>query len=121
LQNILVVDDDFAVRRGISLMLKGRGYQVFESEDSNDALNIVANQKLDLAICDLFIPHMDGMELAQEIKLKSPGTKIILLTAFSDNPHAKKAKKIFKEDFMEKLEIKNRLLDKVDQILRQDK
>ncbi len=118
LQNILVVDDDFAMRRGLGLMLQGKGYGVSEASDGSEALQIAAKQNIDLAILDLFLPDVDGIELAQEIKQTNSDTKIILLTAFIESTLAKKAQEIFKEDFLEKLDIQEKLIFRIEQIFR---
>jgi len=118
LQNILVVDDDFAMRRGIGLMLQGKGYGVSEVSDGSEALQIAAKQNFDLAILDLFLPDVDGIELAQEIKQTNSDTKIILLTAFIESTLAKKAQEIFKDDFLGKLDIQEKLIFRIEHIFR---
>jgi len=104
------------MRRGIGLLLKGKGYEVSEASDGSEALQIAAQQNFNLAILDLFLPDVDGIELAQEIKQTNSDTKIILLTAFIENTLAKKAQEIFKDDFLGKLDIQEKLIFRIEQI-----
>jgi CheY-like chemotaxis protein len=110
-KSILVVDDDFAMRRGVALMLRGEGYQVFEAGDGTQALQILGEKPIDLAIVDLFLPGHDGIEIAEEISQRHPRTKILLLTAYSEHPRAREAEKIFKENFLEKSSLDLRLVE----------
>jgi CheY-like chemotaxis protein len=119
LKSILVVDDDFAMRRGIALMLQGEGYEVFEAGDGRQALQALGEKPVDLVILDLFLPGRDGIEIAREIGAGFPDTKILLLTAYGDHERAKEAQQIFKENYLEKTSLERTLLEKVQSLLAQ--
>ncbi len=102
LQTILVVDDDFAMRKGIALMLQRHGYSVIEAADGAKALALVADHAIDLAILDLFLPGQDGLEVAEEIRKHDPGRPIVVITAHAEHQKAQKARKEFGHNFIEK-------------------
>ncbi len=118
MKSILVVDDEFAVCKGISLLLKGNGYQVYEAFNGLSALQIVKEKQIELVILDLFLPDLDGVEVAERIKLQKPGLKILLLTAHGDNAKAKHAREIFGNNYLEKISLNEVLLNKVEEILK---
>ncbi len=98
-------------------MLQGQGYQVFEASDGMQALQVLSEKPINLAIVDLFLPGRDGIEVAEKIEKQSPSTKILLLTAYGEHPRAKEAEKIFQENFLEKTALEQTLLKKVQEIL----
>lgn len=118
MKSILVVDDDFAMRKGISLMLQSHGFEVFEAESGDDALKILEVQPIDLNILDLFLPGIDGLELSQRINEKYPGSKIIIITAHFEHSRAIEARNIFKENFLEKIAVEHFLLLRINNLLR---
>ena len=116
LKTILVVDDDFAMRRGIALTLRGEGYTVFEAEDATTALPILNEHTIDLSVVDLFLPGRDGLELAEKLRELSPSTKILLVTAHRDHARAKEAQDKFGENFLHKSQLDKLLLKKVQRL-----
>jgi DNA-binding NtrC family response regulator len=117
LKSILVVDDDFSMRRGMALMLQGQGYQVFEASDEMQALQMLNEKPIALAIVDLFLPGRDGMAVVEEIEKRSPHTKVLLTTAYGEHGRAKEAERIFKENYLEKTSFEHALIKKVQEIL----
>lgn len=77
---ILIVDDAPELRKVLSLYIKNGGYQPIEAEDGRAALEIVKEQRVDLAILDVMMPNMDGFELVQEIR-KTSDLPILFLSA----------------------------------------
>lgn len=117
MKSILVIDDDFAMRRGIALMLKGLGYDVREAGDGAQGLHLLDEKSVDLAIVDLFLPGEDGLHVAEEIGHQSPGTKILLLTAHGEHPRAREARRLFQENYLEKSSLSLVLAKKVEELL----
>jgi len=80
---ILVVDDDPGIRIAISLKLKSKGFQVFEASDGEDALALLVDQEVDLAIMDVGMPGMDGYTLCEHVNKaeKTSALPVIILTA----------------------------------------
>ncbi|MFQ5651285.1 MAG: response regulator [bacterium] len=116
MQTILVVDDDFAMRRGIALTLRGDGYTVFEAEDSTTALQLLHENSIELAVVDLFLLGRDGLELAESLLKLSPPTKILMVTAHGEHERAKEAQDQFGENFLDKSQLDKLLLKKVQRL-----
>ncbi len=68
-KKILIVDDSASIRQIVSLTLKGAGYEVMEAQDGKNALDIlVSGEKINLVICDVNMPQVDGITLLKTIK-----------------------------------------------------
>lgn len=78
--NILVVDDERLIVKGIKGSLEIQGYKVYTAYTGNEALNIINNEKIDFIILDLMLPDIDGMMLCKKIREKYD-TPILMLTA----------------------------------------
>ncbi len=77
---ILVVEDDNEIRQIEKDYLAREGYEVLESDDGDDALDVFRESKPDLVVLDLNLPFLDGVEVCKEIR-KSSGVPIIMVTA----------------------------------------
>ncbi|MBT2641878.1 response regulator transcription factor [Bacillus sp. ISL-41] len=77
---ILVVDDDINIQRLVTIHLTQEGYQVFRANDAEEALTLLENQNVDLAIVDVMMPGMNGFELTK-ILTDDWEIPVILLTA----------------------------------------
>ena len=81
---ILVVDDEALLVKGIRFNLQSEGYDVITGSDGRDAVQLVRDEKPDLVILDVMMPHMDGMTACGKIREFSD-VPIILLTAKTDD------------------------------------
>lgn len=79
--NILVVDDDPAIREGLRRILTARQYDVDTASTAEEALLILPEKPFDLVLTDLQMPGMDGLTLLDEIKRRSPQTPVVMITA----------------------------------------
>jgi len=79
-ENILVVEDEASIREIVSLYLRQAGYKVKAVGDGQQALDTLNQQVFDLVILDLMLPHVDGWEIARELRAAG-NTPIIMLTA----------------------------------------
>ncbi|MGM7682561.1 response regulator transcription factor [Cytobacillus sp. Hm23] len=77
---ILIVDDDANIRELLQHFLQTQGFVVTEAIDGKEALSILSNKKIHLAVVDIMMPNMDGFELCEEIK-QFYDIPVILLTA----------------------------------------
>ncbi|WP_078428038.1 response regulator transcription factor [Alkalihalobacterium alkalinitrilicum] len=68
MNTILVVDDDAHIRKLIRLYLENSQYTVIEAVDGREALDILSETQIDLAIVDVMMPHVDGIELTEDIR-----------------------------------------------------
>lgn len=82
MQNILVVEDDENIRNLIQIAMEGYGYQVHAFETAEEGLQYMQDEKPDLAIFDLMLPGMNGLEAIKNIRNgKHKDIPIIVLTA----------------------------------------
>jgi FixJ family two-component response regulator len=99
---ILIVDDEANVRLNYRITLETEGYEVFEASTTASALQELLERQFALAILDLRMPGMDGLELLakmREVGITVPAT---IVTAYSDVPNAVKAMKLGAIDFLQK-------------------
>ena len=79
-ETILVVDDEKEIADLVALYLQNEGFRVCKAYDAAGALDLVANEPLDLAVLDVMLPDLDGFQLCQKIRETHP-FPIIMLTA----------------------------------------
>lgn len=99
---ILVVEDKESMAQMLSETLKVAGYQVLLAKDGRDAIHRLKEQKVDLVLTDLKLPHRGGLEVLHEVKDRTPLTPVILMTAFGTVENAVKAVKEGAYDFLTK-------------------
>ena len=78
--SVLVVDDEEDIRELVGIYIKNEGYQVYKAANGKDALEIIDNMSIDIAILDVMMTDMDGITLCMEIRKKS-NIPIIMLSA----------------------------------------
>src|SRR5699024_9423738 len=78
--NILVVDDEKEIAELIEIYLNGEGYQVYCAYNAADGLKLLEQFPIHLAILDIMMPGMDGLEMCREIR-KTNNIPIIFLSA----------------------------------------
>jgi CheY-like chemotaxis protein len=83
-EQILVVEDDEAVRDYTSRILEGLGYGVLEAEDAAAALAMInARSDVDLMFTDVGLPGMNGRKLAETVKRQRPALKVLYTTGYA--------------------------------------
>ena len=81
--NILIVEDDTAIREGVAEFLKENEYEVFCAEDGEKALEILKSKEIHLALLDIMLPKKNGIEVLKELRTFSE-LPVIMLTAVTD-------------------------------------
>ena len=109
-QTIFVVDDDSSVNRILRKILTGEGYRVLDAATGNEALEIFANNDINLILMDMLLPDADGIELAQQMLAERAHVPVILITAHGNVPKAVEAIKLGLYDFLEKPFDRERML-----------
>lgn len=99
---ILVVDDEEALRSVLSGELVTSGYEVSTASDGDEAISVIQNKKFDLVLLDIKMPKVDGFEVLKFVKKHFPTMKVIMLTGFADLKNAIESKKNGAEDFVSK-------------------
>ncbi len=77
---VLVVDDDEAVRTSLNVHFEDTGFSVFSACSAEESLSIMEEQLIDIAIVDLRLPVMNGMDLIREAHSRWPGMGFIIHT-----------------------------------------
>lgn len=85
---ILLVDDDPGLLRLLSIRLRAEGYEVEAVESAHKALAILNRFSPDLVITDLRMDKMDGIGLLKELQTRSPGLRVVIVTAHGTIPDA---------------------------------
>jgi two-component system response regulator AtoC len=78
---ILIIDDDDALRESLELILAAEGYAVLSANDGEAALEVIEQHAVEVVLCDLRMPGLDGFDLIPQISRKIPGVPIILMSA----------------------------------------
>ncbi len=100
--NILVVDDEENIRNVLETVFVAKGYGVVKAANGFEAIKAIENGGVDLAVIDLKMPGMDGMELLSHIKEHSAQFPVIVMTGFADVETTAKALKAGASDFLAK-------------------
>jgi DNA-binding response OmpR family regulator len=100
--NILIVDDETNVRLNYRVTLETEGYKIFEAVSGARALEELLVRSFDLAILDMRMPGMDGLELLAKMREIGSTVPTMIVTAYSDVPHAVLAMKLGAIDFLQK-------------------
>lgn len=102
MSEILVVDDDPRICRNLSEILRDDGHNVEAVTSGNEALKLIEKDGFDVALIDLVMPELSGMELLAEIRRKRPNTRVIMITAFATVENAVEAMKRGATDYVAK-------------------
>jgi two-component system response regulator AtoC len=100
--SILVIDDEESIRHMLSVLLKKEGYTVKCVEDGEEGLKELMARDYDIALCDVRMPKLGGLELVDEIAERDIDTTIIIMSAFGNRELALDAIKRGAYDYIDK-------------------
>jgi len=112
---ILVVDDDPAIRRTLRGVLEDEGHRVAEAGDGPQALEAIERRRFDVVLLDVNMPEMNGLQALTMIREQTPQTGVIMVSGESTIGTAVQALKRGAFDFIEKPVDPERLLDVIAQ------
>ncbi len=115
---ILLVDDDPGLLRLLSIRLRAEGYEVEAVESAHKALAILNRFSPDLVITDLRMDKMDGIGLLKELQTRSPGLRVVIITAHGTIPDAVVATQSGAFGFLTKPIDKDELMQTVKKAIR---
>jgi two-component system response regulator HydG len=115
---ILVIDDHDAMREGLELLLRKRGHRTEVASSGEEGLRLLEAHGAELVITDLKMSPMDGIQVLEEVKNRSPRTDVLVMTAFGTIEKAVEAMKLGAADFLTKPFASEEFGIKVDRILR---
>jgi len=81
-KHVLIVDDETEMRAALTEALKREGHSIVTADNGQTALEKFDEETFDLVLSDVKMPKMNGEELLREIKSRSPGTPVIMMTAY---------------------------------------
>jgi DNA-binding NarL/FixJ family response regulator len=86
---VLLADDHVLVRQGIRQFLEDEGNieVVAEADDGAQALRLIEQHQPDIAVLDIRMPEMTGIEATRRIKTQFPHVRVLILTAYDDDPY----------------------------------
>ena len=107
---ILVVDDEKSIRDALNDILREEGYDVVVAGDGEEGLEKLNGEKIDLVLCDIKMPKMDGMELLKQVFDDGMDVPFIMISAHGTIDTAVEATKKGAYDFIQKPPELNRML-----------
>lgn len=102
--SVLVVDDNPLIVNVLKSLLCAEGYNVHTSENGNEALDVLGRRDVDIIICDVMMPGMDGYELHEKVRQKADLAHIpfLFLTALGDSEEVTKGRETGADDYIVK-------------------
>jgi len=114
---IALVDDDRNILTSVSMVLEAEGYDVSTFNDGASALTALSDEHPDLAVLDIKMPRMDGMELLRRLRLKTD-MPVIFLTSKDDEIDEVLGLRMGADDYMRKPFSQRLLVERIRAILR---
>jgi DNA-binding NtrC family response regulator len=110
MSKILIIDDEKSIRSTLREILEYEKYTIDEAADGQEGLEKLITTKYDLALCDVKMPKMDGLELLERVQMAGIETQFIMISAHGTIETAVDATKMGAFDFVPKPPDLNRLL-----------
>ena len=116
---IFIADDHQMVREGLKMLLERAGFKVVgEASDGQEAVRRVRDLVPDVAVLDLAMPLLNGLEAAQEILRDSPRTRPILLTMHAEDPYVTAALRVGVKAYVLKTQAAPDLIQAIEEVSR---
>lgn len=117
-QQILTIEDDPAIRRGIVDTLRFAGYEPLEASQADQGLRMALSRQFDLLLLDLVLPGGDGLEILREVRRLRPTLPVIILTALGEENDRVRGLREGADDYVVKPFSVRELLARVEAVLR---
>src|SRR5579863_10675476 len=98
--SILIVDDEPLTLRTVGRALRAEGYEVLSAASGEDALKIIAEEKPDLALLDVVLPGINGIEVLAQARKISPAMIVVMMSAYHLVDRAVEAMKLGAYDYL---------------------
>jgi two-component system response regulator ChvI len=119
-QSIALVDDDRNILTSVSMALEAEGFKVRTYSDGSEALRAISANPVDLAILDIKMPRMDGMELLGHLR-RSSNLPVIFLTSKDDEVDEVLGLRMGADDYITKPFSQRLLVERIRALLRREK
>jgi len=116
-QTIALVDDDRNILTSVSMTLEAEGFKVLTYKDGAEALREISRNPPDLAVLDIKMPRMDGMELLDELRKRSD-LPVIFLTSKDDEIDEAMGLRMGADDYIKKPFSQRLLIERIRAVLR---
>lgn len=110
MSNILIIDDEKAIRKTLSEILSYEGYKIDEAGDGEEGLRKLKEKEFDVVLCDIKMPKIDGLEFLEKSRETNADTPIIMISGHGTIETAVEAVKKGAYDYISKPPDLNRLL-----------
>jgi two-component system response regulator AtoC len=101
-RNVLIVDDDAGMRQMLTLLLRSKGYQPAAVDSVENALIEIEGKPYDVVLCDVRMPHQDGLSLLDKLQQRMPDLSVIMMSAYGSEEAAIEAMKRGAYDYISK-------------------
>lgn len=118
---VLFLEDEDTIREVLCEYMKIQGYEVIPAVDGDEAMELLSRQSFDMAVLDIMVPGVSGLELLQYIKDYRPKTATIMLTALDDEKTQIQAFNLYADDYVIKPVSPVILLKRMETVLRRVK
>ena len=116
---VLVADDHQLFRQGLRGLLENAGHDVVgEAADGREALELAQSLRPDVAVLDVSMPLLNGLDTARELRRVAPGTKAVLLTMHADRSYVLEAIRAGIKGYVLKTQASEDLIRAIREILR---
>ncbi|MHC4443076.1 MAG: helix-turn-helix domain-containing protein [Planctomycetota bacterium] len=116
---VLVVDDDPQVCKTVGMILQEHGYHVQSYNQPRQALQVVRKTPFDIALIDIKMPDLNGLELVEKIKEQDPYIAVLVMTAYPDIQTAAETMRLGTRDYITKPFHEEQLLSAVERVAHQ--
>jgi CheY-like chemotaxis protein len=83
-RKVLVVDDEKTTSNTLTLIFRNHGYQARAAYSAEEAIDVVAEWQPNLALLDVNLPNMNGIDLAIALKISTPNCRVLLFSGYPD-------------------------------------
>jgi len=117
-KQVLVIEDDASIRRGVVDALTFGGYATLEADNGDDGLDLSLTATYDLLLLDLVLPGRDGLDILEELRSARPAQPVIVMTARGEESDRVRGLQLGADDYVVKPFSVKELLARVEAVLR---
>lgn len=117
-KRVLVIEDDSAIRQGLTDALEFAGYEVLEAANGNEGLALALRATFDLLLLDLILPYYSGFDILQALRKTRPTLPVIILTARGEENDRVQGLRWGADDYVVKPFSVREVLARVEAVLR---